>query len=208
MYTCPMHPDVISGKFGRCPKCGMELVIKNGNINKPSTNNLEEKGLAKLRWVNYIPLVVIIGLILATSLTLSFRDFQLSLFTLEKAISYFMIGFFLTFSGFKLLDLKGFAQGYFSYDLLARRIFAYGYVYPLIELFFGLAMILSPQSNILLLSEFLVMSFSGLGVVNKLLAKERFQCVCLGTFLKVPLTYVTLVEDFGMAALALLSLLI
>lgn len=27
-YTCPMHPDVISGKPGKCSKCGMTLVKK------------------------------------------------------------------------------------------------------------------------------------------------------------------------------------
>ncbi len=27
-YTCPMHPEVISDKPGKCPKCGMELVEK------------------------------------------------------------------------------------------------------------------------------------------------------------------------------------
>lgn len=26
-YTCPMHPDVTSDKPGKCPKCGMDLVI-------------------------------------------------------------------------------------------------------------------------------------------------------------------------------------
>jgi len=24
-YTCPMHPEVISDKPGKCPKCGMDL---------------------------------------------------------------------------------------------------------------------------------------------------------------------------------------
>ena len=27
-YTCPMHPDVVQDKPGKCPKCGMDLVEK------------------------------------------------------------------------------------------------------------------------------------------------------------------------------------
>jgi hypothetical protein len=27
-YTCPMHPEVVSDKAGKCPKCGMNLVEK------------------------------------------------------------------------------------------------------------------------------------------------------------------------------------
>ncbi len=30
-YSCPMHPEVQMAKPGRCPKCGMNLVKKNGN---------------------------------------------------------------------------------------------------------------------------------------------------------------------------------
>ncbi|MEP7164634.1 MAG: heavy metal-binding domain-containing protein [Ferruginibacter sp.] len=28
MYTCPMHPEVVKSKPGKCPKCGMALVKK------------------------------------------------------------------------------------------------------------------------------------------------------------------------------------
>jgi hypothetical protein len=28
VYTCKMHPEVISDKPGKCPKCGMDLVKK------------------------------------------------------------------------------------------------------------------------------------------------------------------------------------
>jgi hypothetical protein len=28
VYTCPMHPEVTSDKPGKCPKCGMTLVVK------------------------------------------------------------------------------------------------------------------------------------------------------------------------------------
>lgn len=30
-YTCPMHPDIMSDKPGRCPNCGMKLVLTKGN---------------------------------------------------------------------------------------------------------------------------------------------------------------------------------
>jgi len=34
MYVCPMHPDVVSDKPGKCPKCGMQLKIKNTSKHK------------------------------------------------------------------------------------------------------------------------------------------------------------------------------
>lgn len=29
-YTCSMHPEVVSDKPGKCPKCKMDLVAKEG----------------------------------------------------------------------------------------------------------------------------------------------------------------------------------
>jgi hypothetical protein len=28
VYTCPMHSEVVQDKAGKCPKCGMNLVVK------------------------------------------------------------------------------------------------------------------------------------------------------------------------------------
>jgi Heavy metal binding domain len=27
-YTCPMHAEIVKSKPGKCPKCGMDLVVK------------------------------------------------------------------------------------------------------------------------------------------------------------------------------------
>ena len=193
-----MHPEVRQEHPGRCPKCGMNLVEESLVSSVPHEERAQD---------SYTPLILIFLLLLLVTLTLTLKDIWLEKFLLSQSISYFMVGFFLVFSGFKLIDLKGFAEGYSTYDLLAKRFFGYGYIYPFIELFFGLSMILFPFSKSLLIVEIIVMTFSGIGVLIKLLKHEKFQCACLGTFLKVPLTKVTLIEDFGMATLALLMLL-
>ncbi|KND50558.1 MAG: hypothetical protein AB198_01790 [Parcubacteria bacterium C7867-003] len=201
-----MHPEIVSDKPGTCPRCHMDLVPHNSI---PKANHVtEDKGLGKLTWKSYMPLIVITLVLILTAATISIYDARMGFFAIEKTISYFMIGFFLTFATFKLMDIKGFAHGYQTYDLLAIKAPWYGYVYPFIELFFGLAMILMPFSRGLLVAEFVVMVFSGVGVAIKIAKKEEFVCACLGTFLKVPLTKVTLIEDFGMAALALLMFLL
>ncbi len=198
-YLCPMHLEIKQEKPGRCSKCGMDLVLEEHvkNMNRENSHGSE-----KITWKNYIPLMTVIGIILLSTITFSIRDINTNVYRFPNTISYFMIGFFMAFSTFKLIDLKGFAQGYSTYDLLAKKWFSYGYSYPFLELFFAFSMILFPQSKTILFLEFLVMTFSGVGVLIKLLKHEKFQCACLGTFLKVPLTKITLIEDFGMAGLA------
>jgi len=36
-YTCPMHPEVISAKRGKCPKCGMALRLVEDKVEAPAT---------------------------------------------------------------------------------------------------------------------------------------------------------------------------
>ncbi len=192
-----MDPEIRQTTSGRCPRCGMQLVSIDAS--RGSLMDHDDRGLGAMTWRSYLPLIVIGLMILVASAVVASRNQS----GIAGLITYFMTGFFLVFSGFKLMDLKGFAEGYSTYDLLASHFFAYGYVYPFIELIFGLLMLGGFHSQWLLLTEMGVMLFSGLGVALKLARHERFQCACLGTFLKVPLTYVTVVEDFGMALLAL-----
>ena len=114
----------------------------------------------------------------------------------------FMGGFFLVFGGLKLLDLGGFAAAYAKYDLLAARLPAYGWVYPVVEVALGLAYLATPEWMGLHAITFVLMTFSALGVIRALWRGEQLTCACMGTAFNLPMTTVTIVEDLGMAAMA------
>ena len=114
----------------------------------------------------------------------------------------FMGGFFLVFGGLKLLDLGGFAAAYAKYDLLAARLPAYGWVYPVVEVVLGLAYLATPEWMGLHAITFVLMTFSALGVIRALWRGEQLTCACMGTAFNLPMTTVTIVEDLGMAAMA------
>lgn len=126
----------------------------------------------------------------------------------NNAMNQFMAGFFLVFSAFKLLDLKGFAEGYATYDLLAKQVYAYGYVYPFIELALGILYLGAWFPVPTFIATIVIMGFSSLGVINSLLKKQKFHCACLGTIIKVPLSSITLIEDLSMVILAVVSLVL
>jgi len=47
VYTCPMHPEVISDKPGKCPKCGMTLVKKTTTAKNSTMNGMKIDGSMK-----------------------------------------------------------------------------------------------------------------------------------------------------------------
>src|SRR6185295_5579601 len=82
------------------------------------------------------PLGLIVAFIAGTcALTTSFRG----AWSWHTLMLDFMAGFFLVFSFFKLLDLRGFADAYQSYDIVARVLRPWAVVYPFVELALGVA---------------------------------------------------------------------
>lgn len=115
---------------------------------------------------------------------------------------------FLIFALFKLTDLKGFASGYSSYDIIAKRFNTWGYIYPFIEITLGIAYLTRFNPLITNITTLIILSLATIGVVQSMMKKSKIQCSCLGTVLKVPLTKVTLIENLVMAGMALLMLVI
>jgi copper chaperone CopZ len=124
-----------------------------------------------------------------------------------RAMGNFMGGFFLAFAFFKLLDLRGFADAYRGYDVVARHVPIYGYVYPFIELSLGAAYVTGFQPFATNLVTLVVMAVSSVGVIQSLLQKRKIRCACLGTAFNLPMSTVTLVEDGLMIAMAAAVLL-
>jgi len=110
-------------------------------------------------------------------------------------MSHFMGGFFLVFSFFKLMNLRGFAEGYRTYDVVAQAFPAYGFVYPFIELALAIAFITGFEPILTNVATLIVMAVSMIGVIRSMLRKSPIQCACLGTVIKLPLGKVTLLED-------------
>jgi copper chaperone CopZ len=85
----------------------------------------------------------------------------------QSFMNHFMAGFFLVFSAFKFLDIRGFADGYATYDLLARQWYPYGYIYPFLELGLGILYLGAWFLTLTQIITVILMGFSTLGVINR-----------------------------------------
>lgn len=152
----------------------------------------------------YRPLLLIVAYIGFSSVLVQIPSGDV---TSEETMRYFMAGFFLVFSFFKLLDIKSFARAYAGYDILAARWYPWGTLYPFVELALGVAYLLHWQPILVSLATLVVMGFSTIGVFRAVMNKQKIRCACLGSVFQLPMSTVTIVEDVGMAGMAGLMLI-
>tara|TARA_B110000881_G_scaffold68983_1_gene59666 strand:- start:217 stop:936 length:720 start_codon:yes stop_codon:yes gene_type:complete len=172
-------------------------LIENNFVSKALSNSEDEK--SKLQQLK--PLILILFYITTASVLLNYQNWDRNEIMLD-----FMGLFYIVFSFFKLLDLKGFSESFKMYDPLASRISIYGWIYPFIEVVLGLMFLMHFGVKTALVITLIVLGITTIGVTKSLLDKKSIRCACLGTALKLPMTEATFIENAVMIVMAILLL--
>tara|TARA_R110001632_G_scaffold19898_4_gene59826 strand:- start:1584 stop:2321 length:738 start_codon:yes stop_codon:yes gene_type:complete len=147
------------------------------------------------------PLLLIIFYIASASVLLHYKNWNWSEFMLD-----FIGLFYIVFSFFKMLDLKGFPDSFRMYDPLAKKVPLYAKIYPFIETALGIMFLMRFEINIALWITIVILGMTTVGVTKTLLDKKSIRCACLGTALKLPMTEATFIENAIMIVMAILML--
>ena len=148
------------------------------------------------------PLFIILTYISVASILMNYKNWNSS-----EAMLDFMGLFYIVFSFFKMLDLKGFPESFRMYDPLAKRLPIYGRIYPFIETGLGLMLLMRYEVKIALIITLFVLGVTTIGVTKTLLDKKSIRCACLGTVLKLPMTEATFIENIIMIIMAISMLI-
>ena len=186
--------NALSDKYTITEKQEKNVFASSNMSSMPMEEN--ESKLQQLK-----PLLLIIFYIASASILLHYKDWDWSAFMLD-----FMGLFYIVFSFFKMLDLKGFPKSFSMYDPLAKRVSAYGWVYPFIETALGLMFFMRFEIEIALIITLVILGITTIGVTKTLLDKKSIRCACLGTALKLPMTEATFIENAIMIIMAILML--
>jgi copper chaperone CopZ len=176
-------------------------LFENGHQNHDSvTTNAEE---TRSWFETYKPILLIFGYILATTILIEVVS---GAFDWIRWMGHFMAGFFLVFSFFKLLNLRGFAESYSTYDIVAKIWPGWGYVYAFVELALGIAFLTGFNPLLTNAVTFVVMTVSIIGVLQSVLNKRKIKCACLGALFNLPMSTITIIEDALMILMSLTML--
>ena len=167
------------------------------------TANSQNNGTAKVsKIIQLKPLFIILVYISIASLLLNFKNWNST-----NAMLDFMGLFYIIFSFFKILDVKGFSASFRMYDPLAKKLPLYGIIYPFIEILLGIMFLTRIKVKLALILTIIVLGITSIGVTHTLLNKKSISCACLGTTLKLPMTEATFIENALMIIMAFVLLI-
>jgi len=153
--------------------------------------------IGKSKWEQLRPLFLIFVYLFTAAFLLNYMNWSVG-----EAMLDFMGLFYIVFSFFKFLDLKGFPESFRMYDPLAKSLPVYGWIYPFIELGLGILFLMRIQISMALWITVVILGITTIGVAKALLDRKSIRCACLGTALKLPMTEATFIENAIMLVMA------
>ena len=181
-------------------RAGNYIITEAGSENNSSVQEAETRS-----WIEiYKPILLIFGYLLGITLLVEYMNGG---FMLMRWMNNFMAGFFLTFSFFKLLNLKGFAESYSMYDVVAKKWNGWGYVYAFAELALGIAFLTGFKPILTNAVTLIILTVSIIGVLQSVLNKQKIKCACLGDVFNLPMSTLTIIEDALMIVMSGIMLL-
>jgi len=163
---------------------------------------VKPEGPQKGLFMTYLPLLLMVGSIIAAALYGQYRAGMWQMWDWPLMMRHLMAGFFLLFGGLKLLTLRAFMNLFEAYDLLGSRSQVYAGFYPFLEVGLGVAHLVAWQPYATNVATLIVMLFGALGVALTLRHSTGLRCACLGSWVTIPLSWVTVAEYLAMAVMA------
>ncbi len=198
----------------------LKIDLKSGNIKLNVSSELNLGQIKKVLPLKYTPSIIFkpknhISIVSDSKIKQLFPLFLIFIyliagtlflqsdnFNFPKLMFDFMGLFFIVFSFFKFLDFNGFTPVFAKYDPIAKRSLIYGKIYPFIETSLGIMYLFGWQINTALIITCIILSITTIGIINIILDKDKIDCACLGTAIKLPMTEATLIENVIMLVMA------
>lgn len=130
----------------------------------------------------------------------------LNSFNAVEWIRWFMGGLLIIFGGLKLLGIEVFIKVFPLYDLIAKRVSFYKYLYPLLQVLLGMFFIAGVFGFVRDLTV-IVIGLSGLiGMIQIVSKRGAIRLAYLGTILRLRFSTVVLIENTLMVCLSVIMI--
>jgi glutaredoxin len=151
---------------------------------------------------SYLPVVAVFAAAGALALAASHAAFGTVLTV--RAAEWFVAFAMVILAMLKLQDVERFSTMFLNYDLLARRWVPYSYVYPFAEFAAGALMAARALDWLSIPLALFIGMIGGVSVFYAVYVQKReLKCACVGGASRVPLGFVSLIENLAMVAMAL-----
>ncbi|WP_227429128.1 MauE/DoxX family redox-associated membrane protein [Psychrobacter sp. I-STPA6b] len=151
---------------------------------------------------SYTPIIAVFGVTALMTLALCWAS-SVSVLSMQ-ALIWFVAFSMCVLAIKKLEDLQSFSTSFLGYDLLARKVVRYAYVYPFLEAFAGVSMLANQPwlSVIAGIVSLIIGLIGGVSVIKAVyIDKRELKCACVGGNSNVPLGAISLTENVMMVVM-------